>query len=65
VHPDFVLHDAKLGEVAMEVWGMDSPQYSQRKNEKIAHYSGRGLRLWQWNAVAVKEIPLLPAKKVQ
>jgi hypothetical protein len=65
VHPDFVLPDAKLGEIAMEVWGMDSPQYRQRKNEKIAHYSGRGLRLWQWNPLSDKVIPTLPAKKSQ
>ena len=43
LHPDFLLHDAAGGDWAMEVWGMDTPEYRQRKAEKIAIYREKGI----------------------
>ena len=51
VHPDFVLTDIP-GQYALEVYGMDTPEYLQRKAEKEAIYEERlPGRHWQWNVL--------------
>ncbi|WP_242455724.1 DUF1173 family protein [Pantoea agglomerans] len=68
VFPDFVLTDVRGAEsVPMEVFGMNTPDYLQRKREKIAHYDkefGTG-RWWKWDVTdpAQKDdIPDFPVK---
>ncbi len=57
--PDFV--DLSQPEpVFMEVWGMNTDKYIERKREKITSYRDKGLRLWQWDAINEKDIPALP-----
>ncbi|MBL1080297.1 DUF1173 family protein [Nocardia sp. 2] len=45
--PDFVLTDTPTSTV-IEVWGMDSTEYEQRKAAKIATYTHTGTRLIGW-----------------
>lgn len=63
VFPDFVLKDIPGVEaLPVEVFGMSSPDYLLRKQEKIAHYDkeyGKG-RWWYWEAADSNEIPPLP-----
>ena len=65
VFPDFVLKDVPgVDALPMEVFGMNTPDYLLRKQEKIAHYNkeyGEG-RWWYWNATYIPEIPVLPLK---
>lgn len=68
VFPDFVLTDVCGSEaLPMEVFGMNTPEYLQRKQEKVVHYDreyGPG-RWWQWNAASDPEgfaIPEFPAR---
>ena len=63
VHPDFVLTDTPA-QVALEVYGMDTPDYLARKAEKQELYAQRlPGRHWQWEAlherleVAVRHLP--------
>jgi len=50
----------------MEVFGMKTPEYLQRKREKITHYDeeyGPG-KWWHWNAAEdpdTQDIPAFPA----
>ncbi len=60
VLPDFVLHDTGAKTV-MEVWGMNTPEYQERKEQKRVLYSGRGEVLWEWDAWRDVAIPVLPA----
>lgn len=57
--PDFVERSGREP-VYMEVWGMQSPAYLKRKQEKIAAYAEKGLQLWEWHAVSTPVIPRLP-----
>lgn len=47
----------------MEVFGMNTPEYLQRKQEKTAYYDveyGQG-HWWYWEAAGRMEMPLFPA----
>lgn len=57
--PDFVDLSQPVP-VFMEIWGMNTDKYIERKREKIASYRNKGLRLWQWDAISEKDIPRLP-----
>ena len=57
--PDFILRDCEVP-VFMEVWGMNTETYKQRKQEKIETYTQRQMILWQWDAVSEAKIPQLP-----
>jgi len=63
VLPDFVLKDVPGVEaLPMEVFGMNTPEYLQRKQEKTTHYDseyGKG-RWWCWEAADNKEMPPFP-----
>lgn len=61
VFPDFWLKD-RGAPVPMEVWGMATPAYQARKQEKIAHYDqtyGPG-NWWSWNGAAGDPVPEFP-----
>ncbi|SHI12543.1 DUF1173 family protein [Pollutimonas bauzanensis] len=65
VFPDFWLKDTGAP-VPMEVWGMATPDYQARKQEKIAHYDssyGPG-NWWSWNGAAGDELPELPSRSL-
>ncbi|HBL7007469.1 DUF1173 family protein [Citrobacter sp. RHB35-C17] len=69
VFPDFVLTDMPgVDALPMEVFGMKTPGYLQRKQEKIKHYDqeyGPG-KWWQWDAADcpdAQDIPSFPARK--
>jgi len=59
--PDFVLKDVSgVDALPMEVFGMNTPDYLQRKQEKTAHYDkeyGQG-RWWCWKAADRTAMPL-------
>ncbi|WIL44533.1 DUF1173 family protein (plasmid) [Pantoea agglomerans] len=63
VFPDFVLKDVPgVDALPMEVFGMNTPEYVKRRQEKAAHYDeeyGEG-RWWYWDVNVRKEIPALP-----
>ena len=64
--PDFWLNDL-TDEYPMEVFGMNTPEYLQRKAEKVKHYEatyGKRLGWWHWNAYensVVESIPMFPS----
>lgn len=61
VFPDFWLKD-RGAPLPMEVWGMASSEYQDRKREKIAHYDtnyGVG-NWWSWNGAAGDPMTELP-----
>ncbi|MDE8559355.1 hypothetical protein PZO64_24250 [Pantoea vagans] len=64
VFPDFVLTDVSgIEALPMEVYGMNTPDYLQRKQVKTALYDrdyGAG-RWWQWDASADPEGLDMPA----
>jgi hypothetical protein len=63
--PDFWLNDLK-DEYPMEVFGMNTPDYLQRKAAKIIHYQteySKRSGWWQWDAAEdpdARNIPQLP-----
>ncbi|WP_369414039.1 DUF1173 family protein [Candidatus Pantoea gossypiicola] len=63
VFADFVLKDVPDGDaLPMEVFGMNSPEYLQRRQVKTAHYEaeyGPG-RWWYWDAAAKPDMPAFP-----
>lgn len=59
--PDFVLTDTAPEDTYLEVFGMDTAQYEQRKQEKIKLYAEQGKPLWSWEAYRGQEWPPLPA----
>ncbi|ARF52133.1 DUF1173 family protein [Pantoea stewartii] len=65
VFPDFVLKDVPgVDALPMEVFGMNTPEYLQRKQAKTAHYDreyGPG-HWWCWNAPEKSDIPAFPAR---
>ncbi|WP_323011532.1 DUF1173 family protein [Castellaniella sp.] len=65
VFPDFWLQDIGR-DFPMEVWGMLTPEYLERKAEKIMHYDTtygpQPEGWWGWNAAAEEPIPTLPQK---
>lgn len=61
VFPDFVLTDAGAP-YSMEVFGMKTPEYTQRKQEKLQHYRDSGKAWWYWDATATDIIPALPPR---
>lgn len=58
--PDFVLEDT-TPEVVMEVFGMKTAAYLERKDEKLKAYRKAGTRLWQWDAAAGHPMPPFPS----
>ncbi|MGC0914855.1 DUF1173 family protein [Pantoea agglomerans] len=64
VFPDFVLKDVPgVDALPMEVFGMNTPEYLLRKQEKTSHYEseyGPG-RWWSWNAVEKTDMPEFPS----
>ncbi len=65
VFPDFVLKDVPgMDALPMEVFGMSTPEYLLRKQEKTVHYDreyGPG-NWWSWNAAEKSDIPDFPAR---
>jgi len=63
VFPDFVLKDIPGVEaLPMEVFGMNTPEYLLRKQEKTAHYDkeyGPG-GWWYWQAASNDKMPAFP-----
>ncbi|MCW0351003.1 hypothetical protein NB701_004365 [Pantoea ananatis] len=67
VFPDFVLKDVSgVDALPMEVFGINTPEYQQRRQEKIAHYDLEygAESWWHWNAYTTNEIPAFPLKQV-
>lgn len=62
-HPDFVLTDAIAGGVVMEVYGMQTPEYLERKREKTRIYREEGRMTWEWNASQGVPMPAFPGKR--
>lgn len=63
VFPDFVLKDCEQPSMPLEVWGMSTSRYLDRKQEKAAYYDqtyGPG-NWWSWNGAAGDPIPDFPA----
>jgi len=52
VHPDFILLDVPPIDIAIEVYGMNTPSYLARKAEKIDIYTAASTNIgyWDWNA---------------
>lgn len=68
VFPDFLLKDVPSREIVpLEVFGMNTPDYLERKAVKLAHYReefGEG-NWWSWDAYkadALANIPAFPVK---
>nr|WP_275103468.1 DUF1173 family protein [Pantoea agglomerans] len=65
VFPDFVLKDAPgVDALPMEVFGMNTPEYQLRRQQKTAYYDteyGQG-NWWYWNATEHSEMPALPPR---
>jgi len=57
--PDFILTDT-APETIMEVFGMQTPEYLERKNEKIALYGRSKQPFWQWSPQSCRFIPPVP-----
>jgi hypothetical protein len=57
--PDFILTDTRPPTM-LEVFGMETPEYLRRKEEKIRLYGEREQVLWSWEAISDKRIPALP-----
>lgn len=57
VHPDFVLLDTP-NPVAVEVYGMNTPEYLARKKEKQSIYLGEEYpyECWDWDAAQFKDL---------
>ncbi|WP_242638517.1 DUF1173 family protein [Pantoea ananatis] len=68
VLPDFVLKDVPGVEaLPMEVFGMNTPEYLQRKQEKTARYDtkyGQG-QWWSWNAADRSDMPAFPFRSAK
>ncbi|HBO0006170.1 TPA: DUF1173 family protein [Pseudomonas aeruginosa] len=63
VFPDFWLLDMEC-DYPIEVFGMNTPEYQQRKAVKRTHYANRQKYpkgWWYWDLFEHKEIPLLPS----
>jgi hypothetical protein len=64
VFPDFVLKDIPgVDALPMEAFGMNTPEYLLRKQEKTSHYEseyGPG-RWWSWNAAEKPDMPAFPS----
>lgn len=58
--PDFILTDTRPPTM-LEVFGMETPEYLRRKEEKLRLYRDRDQVLWTWEAVRDKRIPALPS----
>jgi hypothetical protein len=58
--PDFVLSDTNPPFV-LEVFGMTSTAYLERKAEKLERYRAEGKPVWSWNADQESRPPRLPA----
>lgn len=59
--PDFVLTDTNPPCV-MEVYGMTSNEYLERKAEKQALYRKEGKPVWSWDAAVDQHIPRFPER---
>lgn len=59
--PDFILDDTPKP-VYLEVWGMDSPEYLARKQEKRQIYRSRNMPIWEWDAQQEPDPPALPLR---
>lgn len=59
--PDFILTDTEPPFV-LEVWGMSTPAYAERKQKKLETYRNEGRPVWSWDAQRLPNMPpLLPA----
>lgn len=66
VFPDFVLKDVPgVDALPMEVFGMNSPEYLQRRQVKTAHYDAEygAEGWWYWDAYTKNEISAFPLKQ--
>lgn len=61
IFPDFVLTDAGTP-YSMEVFGMSTPEYTRRKQEKLQKYKESGQAWWYWDATVSSSIPALPPR---
>ncbi len=67
VFPDFVLKDVPgVDALPMEVFGMNTPEYLLRKQEKISHYESEygPEHWWSWNAAEKSDMPAFPFRKM-
>lgn len=60
--PDFILLDTKPN-VFIEVWGMETPEYLERKRVKVTLYRKSDMRLIEWDAIN-NDIPNLPKVEI-
>ncbi len=61
--PDFWLNDLD-DEYPMEVFGMNTPEYLQRKADKVLHYQteySKRLGWWSWDAYQNSDVASSPA----
>lgn len=57
--PDFLLTDTSPRTV-MEVFGMKTPEYLERKAKKLRIYEKRGECVWTWEAASQEPMPAFP-----
>ena len=57
--PDFVLTDTNPAFV-LEVFGMSSSEYFERKAQKLEQYRAAEKPVWSWNVDSEKHPPRLP-----
>lgn len=58
--PDFVLLDTDP-ETYGEIWGINTQDYKNKKDERIRRYEDQYLDLWQWNATKDNDPSPFPA----
>lgn len=58
---DFILTDV-VPSTVMEVFGMQTPEYLRRKDEKLARYREDGQIVWSWSPLTDNRIPPLPPR---
>lgn len=57
--PDFLLTDTSPRTI-MEVFGMDTQEYLNRKAQKLRIYQEQGERVWTWEAARREQMPAFP-----
>jgi hypothetical protein len=62
--PDFILTDTKP-EYVLEVFGMNTLEYTERKISKMAQYRAEGKPVWSWEPILSHTPPKLPLRSSQ
>lgn len=59
--PDFILLDADVPRIPMEVYGMTGhPDYDRRHKQKQEQYQSSGRPVWEWEPANQKDLPIFP-----